>query len=399
MNVENVEVYSANAVVASEDLYQRLLTTMRKHLLMDDTDIVDVIVAVYIAHHFASDPLWLMVIAAASSGKTELLMPFVGLEDVYILSSLTENTFISGWEKGEQSLLHGLKGKVLIMKEFTTVLEMKSEKRAEVLSQLREIYDGRYSKAFGTGLAVDWAGKVGIIAAVTPVIDQRSSIFNILGERFIQIRLTPVDSMEVAEKAMDAVGGEKQARGELSSMMAVFCKSILSKGAIPPNVPEAIQTQIAGLASLCVKARSGVSRDPRSREIAYIPAPEGPARLAKQLLLLAQGLAAVRGRGAVNDDDFFTVNRVAFDCMPSERAAIIQLFFSRPSLKEADVLAALGEGARSVIRRALEDMVILGILDKDEDLYSFSEETCDFFHHLVPQTPPPRGKHKNFMMF
>ena len=58
----------------------------------------------------------------------------------------------------------------MVIKEFTTVLSMKHEVRAEELSQLREVYDGKYSKSFGTGKTISWEGHVGLVGACTPVL-------------------------------------------------------------------------------------------------------------------------------------------------------------------------------------------------------------------------------------
>jgi len=39
---------------------------------------------------------------------------------------------------------------MLLFKDFTTVLEKQKDERREIIAQLREIYDGFYSKKFGT---------------------------------------------------------------------------------------------------------------------------------------------------------------------------------------------------------------------------------------------------------
>jgi hypothetical protein len=37
---------------------------------------------------------------------------------------------------------------------------------------MASLYDGAYSKDFGNGKHVEWHGKVGLLAGVTPVIDR-----------------------------------------------------------------------------------------------------------------------------------------------------------------------------------------------------------------------------------
>jgi hypothetical protein len=149
-------------------------------------DTVDLALATVVANRLDGDPLWLFLVAPPSSGKTETLMSLVDTEDVYPLNNLTPATFISGYEqKGEDaSLLPKVDGKTIVMKDFTSILTMHRDARAEILSQLREIYDGAYSKDFGNGKHVEWRGKVGLLAGVTPVIDREYAFNAALGERF-----------------------------------------------------------------------------------------------------------------------------------------------------------------------------------------------------------------------
>src|SRR5437899_8992194 len=67
---------------------------------------------------------------------------------------------------------------VFLIKDFTTVLSMKRDKRSVILSQLREIHDGQFRRDFGTGVTKIWNGRVSIVAAVTPVLDRHYSIFS-----------------------------------------------------------------------------------------------------------------------------------------------------------------------------------------------------------------------------
>ena len=80
------------------------------------------------------------------------------------LGDVTENTFLSGFygavqpglleklgDQHEQGSALVTKGDaILLVKDFTTVLSMRREKRATILSQLREIHDGEFKRSFGT---------------------------------------------------------------------------------------------------------------------------------------------------------------------------------------------------------------------------------------------------------
>jgi hypothetical protein len=139
---------------------------------------VDMALATVIANRMDGDPLWVFLVAPPSGGKTEVIRALDEAGDVYPLSSLTAQTFASGFErKGtETSLLPKIDGKTLTMKDFGTVLTMYREKKAEILAQLREIYDGGFIKEFGNGKTFRWSGKVGLLAGVTPIIDREYAL-------------------------------------------------------------------------------------------------------------------------------------------------------------------------------------------------------------------------------
>src|SRR6266581_8901964 len=88
------------------------------------------------------------------------------------------------------------------MKDFTSILTMHRDARGEIFSQLREIYDGQYSKAWGTGKEVNWHGKVGILAGVTGIIDRENAFNSALGERFLMYRIPPVSPREQSRRAL-----------------------------------------------------------------------------------------------------------------------------------------------------------------------------------------------------
>jgi len=139
---------------------------VNKWLSLEDDTVVDVMLAVVVANRLNTDPSWLLVVGPPSSAKTEILRALTGHPKAYFLSNLTPTTLVSGLKpKGklpEPSLLPKLDGKTLVLKDFTTVLSMRHDNQAEILAQLREIYDGSYSKAFGNGKVINWEGHVGL---------------------------------------------------------------------------------------------------------------------------------------------------------------------------------------------------------------------------------------------
>lgn len=171
-----------------------------------DLQAIRIALAAIQAHRLdIGDPAWLFVVAPPGCGKTTMsIMGASDLQDVIMIGDISENTFLSGfYGHAQPGMLEKLgvtarapDGKtfttqgdaVFLVKDFTTVLEMRREKRGAILSQLREIHDGMFKRDFGTGDCKIWHGRVTVIAAVTPVLDARYSVFGLLGERFLQVR-------------------------------------------------------------------------------------------------------------------------------------------------------------------------------------------------------------------
>lgn len=286
-------------------------------------DLVDVSLAVPIANRMEGDPLWLFLVAPPSGGKTEIIRSLSDVPDIYPLSSLTPQTFASGFErKGmETSLLPKITNKTVTMKDFGTVLTMYREKKAEILAQLREIYDGSFTKEWGNGKSFAWTGKVGLLAGVTPVIDREYGMNQILGERFLLYRLKAALARQLARCAIqqDATW-ERDQRQALRCAVAAYLDSLLP---VRPPTPASITAGIAALAEFTAKARSPVFFTSRG-EVDYIPEPEAPGRLAKQFWLLAGALAVVRQEPAVSLQTYMTVLQVANDTLPAQRQTMLQ---------------------------------------------------------------------------
>jgi hypothetical protein len=264
------------------------------------------------------------------------------------------------------NLLLKLDGKTLTLKDFTTVLTMHRDKRGEILAQLREIYDGHYRKEFGNAKVVDWTGKLGLVAGVTPIIDTYTSVTQVLGERFLLYRLAAPDALAVARRSMRQQGHEPEMRREVREAIAAFLAALPRPGRI--EIPTPIEDRLAALAVFTAKARSGVLWDSRGNDIEYVPEPEGPGRLAKQFATLARGLAIVRRGEAVRDTDYATVARVAHDSVPAHRAVmldqLVKVYGADEPLPTPDVAASTGYPT-STARRHLLELAAMKLVDRE----------------------------------
>lgn len=323
---------------------------------------VDMALATVVANRMEGDPLWLFLVAPPSGGKTEVIRSLDDAADVYPLSSLTPQTFASGFErKGtETSLLPKIDGKTLTMKDFGTVLTMYREKKAEILAQLREIYDGGFIKEFGNGKTFRWSGKVGLLAGVTPIIDREYALNQVLGERFLLYRVKSAAPRALARRAMAQRHREGDHRRKLRQLMAAFLETV---DLTPPALSEPMLDAIAALAEFTAMARSPVLLDQHG-EIDYIPAPEGPGRLAKQLALLAQALAAVRGQPTAERTSYVTVYQVAQDTLPAQRRIMLESLLEHTGPPTTTDVAKATRYPTTTARRYLQEIAALRLADR-----------------------------------
>src|SRR5204863_3437692 len=111
-------------------------------------------------------------------------------------------------------------------KDLTTVLTMHREARSQIIGQLREVADGKTEKSFGNGLRVEWEGKLGLVAGVTPIIDEQHNFLAVMGERFILYRLPEVTRSELARRSLARRGRELELRERIRATAADFLEQL-----------------------------------------------------------------------------------------------------------------------------------------------------------------------------
>ena len=361
--------------------FSDLNSVLEKWFYKPDLQAIRIVMGAVQAHYLKiGDPAWLFYVAPPGSGKTSISVMGAGnLPGVHILGDVTEKTFLSGFHGHESPGLLEKLGEaehigqtsiytgdgIFLIKDFTTVLSMKREKRAAILGQLREIHarrriSGRLWNGQDQDLMV--RGQVSIVAAVTPALDRHYSVFSTLGAKsesrpFLQIRSHRPDSEEAGQWAILQQGREKEIRKQCRAAVKKLFDASNRK---PPNLSPTQISRIAAVAEVVAIGRTHVYRNNYgNKEIEYVPEPEANTRLSKGLAAIARGLAALNRRGEVAEADLQDIFRVAMDCLPVNRR---------------DLLAAVMEGrdvtalrmARTVRNRQLEELEELGLLTKDE---------------------------------
>jgi hypothetical protein len=345
-----------------------LVAVFRRWLFLDDDGPVYAVLAAVAANLMVGDPLWLMLVGPSSGGKTELLNAVTGLPHVHAAATLTEGALLSGTPKREKDKASkgGLLREIgpfgiLAIKDFTSILSMNRDPRAQLLAALREIYDGAWTRHVGVdgGRTLSWQGKLGLVAGCTAAIDSFHAVMATMGERFLLYRLPAIDPQEQATRALGNTGREREMRAALAGAVAGLFRGLRLPDA-PPELDAGEREGLVALASLTARGRSAVERDPHTREIELILDPEAPARLAQSLRRLYGGLLAI---GLDRPRAWAHVVKVGLDCLPKVRRGVFGILADAGGgicTSTTEVAEALGYPTTTT-RRALEDLTVHGV--------------------------------------
>jgi hypothetical protein len=320
------------------------------------------------ANYLPGDPVWLGLVAPPSSAKTEILNATSRLPDFHPASTITPGSLLSGTSKRERSA-HAKGGLLkaigsfgfLVLKDFTSILSMRPDAKAEILAALREIYDGSWVRNVGTdgGQTLSWSGKIGVLFGVTPAIDSHHSVIGAMGERFLLCRLPPAGACQ-AEYALKHVG---QATTTMRTALADAVAALFASPRRDPRPLSDVETKrLTNVASLAVRLRSTVERDRFSREIEAVQGAEGPARLVLALERLLAGLDSI---GCDRARALDVVERVALDSVPPLRRRAYQVVREHAGMIETKAVADALRLPTNTIRRVLEELAVYDLVRRE----------------------------------
>ncbi|HEX6762893.1 MAG TPA: hypothetical protein VF094_08845 [Gaiellaceae bacterium] len=364
----DLELLKATSHLTTEptDPLEKTVRAFQRWLHLPDHGALLAVLATVAANRLEGDPVWLVLVGPPGGGKSELLGSLGALEDVHPVATLTEASLLSGVPKKEHA--NDAKGGllreigdfgILVCKDFGSVLNMNRDSRQQVLAALREVYDGSWTRYVGTsgGQKLSWAGKVGLVAGCTPIIDRHASVMGAMGERFILFRLPDVDGEEQAHRALEHAGKEQAMRSELAAAVAELLDSNVAE---PRERDDQDANRLVSLATLVVCCRSAVERDSYSREIELIPGSEAPTRLVVVLARLLEGLDAI---GADRAAAWPVITKAALDSIPQIRRVAIENLFAAEWATTTEVAEAVSYPTTTA-RRALEDLTAHGVTVK-----------------------------------
>lgn len=340
-----------------------LLARYRELLHLPDPTPVIAALATVAANQLPGDPVWTLLVGPPACGKTEIIDSLTAIPRTVSVSTLTKAGLLSGrgGKAGGLLITHFRTGNgLLLVKDFTTILSEAPATRTEVLAVLREVFDGHVARSLGsTDHVISWAGKLGVIAAVTEEIERHRAQIGLMGERFLHILMPPlIERGALARHALTNTGTRPELRAALADDVADYLNH-LPPPTEQPLTPTELQL-LSAAADLGSRARSPIIRERGEVELA--PQPESPARLATQLERLWQG---TRHIGATALQAGNVLRAAILGGIPQQRRRALQALLASDTPMAAGHVAVAARLPSTAAYRALEDLAYLELLTTD----------------------------------
>jgi len=362
--------------VTADPKLDELFDCLRAYLHLDTVDHVLFALATAVAARIDSgDPLWGLIIGAASSGKTEVIRMLDLVADEHP-DEITAPSLLS-WSKGKEPKPVGILARLpspalLTVADFSTVLATSDRGgRDQLFALLRRAYDGAVSRDLGnTPRPLTWAGRLTLLAGCTPVIDSYSSHADALGPRWLYCRIDGQDSDTKRATGRKALGAGQLSdhRSRTGELAGAIVRAAVHQ--VPEHLDHNLEEALLDAAIVACYGRAAVDRDGYGRrEISSMAMIEEPPRLTGQLALLARSLLAL---GLDEEDATALCRRCALDSIPMARRRALEVLASRSHASASDV-SREAVCHRHVARMALEELEAIGVAkgpDPDDEQHA-----------------------------
>lgn len=292
------------------------------------SDTLSVMLAVAASTSQTGNQLFLQVIAAAGSAKTQLCDAMLVSQNCFGLEHLTGfHSGVVSDDGRDLSLLSRINHKTLITPEGDVLVA--SPMFQELMSQVRRIFDGKSGAVYKNtdedkkweGLRTPW-----ILAGTPAMIDYWDQ--SRLGDRFLRVIVdTPVQDERrkivlaamnseweaVAERSSEASGGVESKMRRAYALTGGFVDWLRENCFRIDEVTasEDVVHRIADFAEFTADMRAKPNLD--TRKLETHDSKEVPTRIGRQLIRLARCLALVMGKREVDADVMRRVRKVALD--------------------------------------------------------------------------------------
>ncbi len=304
-------------------------------------DVLSAMLAVALSTSQTGNQLFLLVVAPAGSLKSQLCDGMLTSSSCFVIEHLTG--FHSGAKSDDGrdlSLLSRVNHKTMITPEGDVLVA--SKQFAELMSQVRRIFDGKSSAIFKTsdedkrwdGLRTPW-----IIAGTPFMIDYWDQ--SRLGDRFLRIHMDDPDNDERRKIVMSAMNSEWEAVAEASTSNSGGIESRMRKAYAltggyvnwlrdnsskidEVTADEWVRDRIADLAEFTADMRAKPNLDVKKSDCHDTK--ELPTRIGRQLIRLARCMAVVLNKTEVDQDVMRRVHKVAVDSARGKTLDMLRWF-------------------------------------------------------------------------
>lgn len=325
------------------------------------------------ANMMAGDVCWMLFVGTSSCGKSELLKTLRKVDNIHLKAAISgEQAYISGTPKDKRSKsatggilyqlgqhCHAMLVLEDITRRFTSNL---SENDKKLIAMERDIHSGDVGRDVGSdgGTSFTWAGKIGMIAGVTRVVDRYQEISGQLGERWIYFRWLDVDDQ--AKTDFRLRGRKENWSDDLTDLVAQFFRiwvHLEFGQTIHRDLDGTERDRITRIAQVGVRCRSAVERDQYSKHItAWTDTGESSTRMAVSLRALYLGMDRI---GVPEEYCWRIVQKAALDSMTSLRMGIVKAAHLTPGMTLCD-LQKIGKVHADVLYRTYQDLAYLDVL-------------------------------------
>ncbi|MDQ2874517.1 MAG: hypothetical protein M3Y33_06805 [Actinomycetota bacterium] len=306
-----------------------------------------------------------MMLDASSAAKTEVVRMAGGLRDASLdeFTSASLLSFSKAKDPRRVGVLTRIPPKALItIADFSTILASSDRGlRDQLFADLRRVYDGELNRDLGNmerGLA--WSGRVTMLAASTPAIDEFSSHSDKLGPRWLYHRGVPSTTTARRAGAGKRIS-ERQLEANRATARQLFTEMVTHGQAayLAARLPDEAEAELGDIAVAGTICRSPVPRESYGRrEIIGLPVTEEPYRLGYQLKSLARGAMAI---GYSTAGAVALARRCAMDTVPPVRVRVLRVLQGDGTALPAAAIGRLAQTDRKVALRALGDLRALQI--------------------------------------
>lgn len=348
---------SAEAIAA----WNHLKTVSNIWMHQPDFEALRICLATAKALDLETRPVWLMLIGPSGTGKTAyyirccLAYPKVEITDQTTLAGITSASKDS-WGKGILNRL-GTRG-LWVFPDFTVILNMRDDRRNELFGIQRRIADGNFYRS-ADGKFIPWKGRVHSVAAVTPAIERYYHAHADLGQRYLQIR---IEKAEPCDDLVRKTVRQNEHWEEFQAEILDASRSFINQTAgEPPEIPFPVSRKILDWADFVSLCRQPVSRNYRD-EITGVAGEEGTSRTEQQLQGIVRADAWLMGQDTVGAEQMALVERIALDCLPRDRRAVLLYFRTKEFLDASDVHRMSGIRHPYAFDRVIGELKAIGAL-------------------------------------